>query len=118
MSNRVEPKLNTILNPLPKENIIKPLNMRSKNFDSFPPLPTPKLQPLNKDTMKFVGLRNLPDDKKVSKKIIKKSLKKVKKYIKKKEQSFLKNISQLALYFFSFIMIFTLIMFLYKKNKK
>lgn len=119
MSNRVDPKLNTILDPLPKINNIKPLNLRSKNFDSFPPLPTPKLQPLNKDAIKFVGLRNIPVDKKVSKKEIKKQVKKIKKEIKEikmKEPSFIKNISQFALYFFISIIIFTLIMFFYKKK--
>lgn len=117
MSNRVEPKLNTILDPLPKENIIKPLNMRSKNFDSFPPLPTPKLQPLNKEVVKFVGLRNLPVEKNVTKKEIKKSVKELEKDIKKKQPSFLKNVSQIAMYFFLLLIILTLIIFFIKKIK-
>jgi hypothetical protein len=114
MSNRVDPKLNTILDPLPKENIIKPLNMRSKNFDSFPPLKTPKLQPLNKDSIKFVGLRNLPKDR-VSKKI-KKSVKKIKNKQQNKQQNILQNISQLILYFFIFLIILTILKFLINKK--
>jgi hypothetical protein len=50
-----EPVLNTILPPLPKINKITPLDLRSKSFDSFPPLPTPKLQPLNIDRVAYLG---------------------------------------------------------------
>ncbi len=113
MSNRVDPKLNTVLDPLPKVNIIKPLNMNSKNFDSFPPLPTPKLQPLNTEVFKFPSLRNIPIDK-----VTKKQIKKTKKVIIKKDTNYLKNISQLAIYFFILLIILTIIIFFYKKNKK
>lgn len=107
MSNRIEPKLNTILDPLPKTNIIKPLNMRSKNFDSFPPLKTPKLQPLNVEVVKYIGLRNIPNEKseKVKQKIIKS--KKI-----KEETSYLSLNLILSIFF-----IFMLILII-RKNKK
>jgi hypothetical protein len=62
MSNRVPPILNTILDPLPKQNIIIPLNLRSKQINSFPPLKTPKLQELNKEIITipiFRGIKNI-----------------------------------------------------------
>lgn len=54
-----EPVLNTILPPLPKTNEIIPLNLRSKSIVSFPPMATPKLQPLNKDRISFPGLKGI-----------------------------------------------------------
>uniref|UniRef100_A0A6C0GZK7 Uncharacterized protein n=1 Tax=viral metagenome TaxID=1070528 RepID=A0A6C0GZK7_9ZZZZ len=59
MSNRVPPILNTILDPLPKENIIIPLNLRSKQINSFPPLKTPKLQELKKEIITFPIFRGI-----------------------------------------------------------
>ncbi len=53
------PVLKTILNPLPKTNIILPLNLSSKLIDSFPPLKTPKLQELNKETILIPNLRGI-----------------------------------------------------------
>jgi hypothetical protein len=78
MSNRVEPKLNTQLDILPKENIIIPLDIRSVRQDSFPNMQTPKLQPLNQEIISYPGLRgNKPTkknkkikDKKVFKPIV------------------------------------------------
>jgi hypothetical protein len=54
-----EPVLNTILPPLSKTNEIIPLNLRSKSIVSFPPMATPKLQPLNKDRISFPGLKGI-----------------------------------------------------------
>jgi hypothetical protein len=64
-----EPVLNTILPPLPKTNEIIPLNLRSKSIDSFPPMATPKLQPLNKDRLTFPGLRGGVEDNKPVEKV-------------------------------------------------
>ena len=80
MSNRVEPKLNTQLDILPKENIILPLNLRSVQSDSFPNMKTPKLQPLNVEIVTFPGLRgaksnNIVKYKKEIKPVVKKSKK-------------------------------------------
>ena len=49
MSNTILPKLNTILPPLPKQNIIIPLDIISNNYDSFPPMKTPIIQKTNKN---------------------------------------------------------------------
>jgi len=59
MSNRVEPVLNTVLPELPKTNEIIPLNIKSKSFDSFPPMATPKLQPLKIEVITYPSLRGL-----------------------------------------------------------
>lgn len=59
MSNRVPPVLNTILTPLPEKNIIMPLNIISKSYDSFPPMNTPRLQPLNKEIITYPNLRGI-----------------------------------------------------------
>jgi hypothetical protein len=80
MSNRVEPKLNTQLDTLPKENIIIPLDIRSVKQDSYPNMKTPKLQALNQEIITYPGLRgNKPtkknkkiEDKKVIKPVIRK----------------------------------------------
>ena len=58
MSNRVEPILNTPLDPLPKENIILPLNLRSTQYNSFPNMKTPKLQEIKGENLHFPALRN------------------------------------------------------------
>ena len=49
MSNRVEPKLNTPLPELPKNNTLIPLDIISTQYNSYPNMKTPKLQPLNKE---------------------------------------------------------------------
>ena len=78
MSNRVEPKLNTQLDTLPKENIIIPLDIRSVKQDSYPNMQTPKLQALNQEIITYPGLRGnkpikkLEDKKKVFKPIVRK----------------------------------------------
>jgi len=78
MSNRVEPKLNTQLDNLPKENIIIPLDIRSVKQDSYPNMQTPKLQALNQEIITYPGLRGnkpikkLEDKKKVFKPIVRK----------------------------------------------
>jgi len=59
MSNTVLPKLNTILPPLPKENIIIPLDIISHNYDSFPPMKTPIIQKTNKNILTFPDLRGV-----------------------------------------------------------
>lgn len=59
MSNRVEPVLNTVLPELPKTNQIIPLNIKSKSFDSFPPMATPKLQPLKIEVITYPSLRGI-----------------------------------------------------------
>jgi hypothetical protein len=59
MSNRVEPVLNTVLPELPKTNVIIPLNIKSKSFDSFPPMATPKLQPLKIEVITYPSLRGI-----------------------------------------------------------
>ncbi len=96
MSNRTEPKLNTPLPEMPKQNIILPLNLRSTQFNSFPNMKTPKLQPLNKDGIFFPNLRGIK---------VKNSPKKRnnpnKKIIKKKENN--------KLYRFLFILLISLI---------
>jgi hypothetical protein len=78
MSNRVEPKLNTQLDNLPKENIIIPLDIRSVRQDSYPNMQTPKLQALNQEIITYPGLRGnkpikkLEDKKKIFKPIVRK----------------------------------------------
>ena len=70
------PKLNTILDSLPKENVILPLNLSSKQIYSYPPIKTPKLQELNKQIYPIPpGLRGLGSTikKDNKKKIIKKN---------------------------------------------
>jgi len=59
MSNTVLPKLNTILPPLPKNNIIIPLDIISHNYDSFPPMKTPIIQKTNKNILTFPDLRGV-----------------------------------------------------------
>ena len=59
MSNTVLPKLNTILPPLPKKNIIIPLDIISHNYDSFPPMKTPIIQETNKNILTFPDLRGV-----------------------------------------------------------
>ena len=59
MSNRVEPILNTVLPELPKTNEIIPLNIKSKSFDSFPPMATPKLQPLKIEVITYPTFRGI-----------------------------------------------------------
>jgi len=59
MSNTVLPKLNTILPPLPKENIIIPLDIISHNYDSFPPMKTPVIQETNKNIITYPDLRGI-----------------------------------------------------------
>ena len=59
MSNRVEPVLNTVLPELPKTNEIIPLNIKSKSFDSFPPMNTPRLQPLKIEVITYPSLRGI-----------------------------------------------------------
>jgi hypothetical protein len=59
MSNVVLPKLNTILPPLPKENIIIPLDIISNNYDSFPPMKTPIIQEVNKNILTYPDLRGV-----------------------------------------------------------
>jgi len=59
MSNTILPKLNTILPPLPKENIIIPLDIISHNYDSFPPMKTPIIQKTNKNILTFPDLRGV-----------------------------------------------------------
>lgn len=66
-----EPQLKTILQPLPKINNIKPLDLVSNTYDSFPPMKTPKLQETKVETINFINLRNIPKDvpiKKIEKK--------------------------------------------------
>ena len=59
MSNVIQPKLNTILPPLPKKNIIIPLDIISNNYDSFPPMKTPIIQDINKNILTFPDLRGV-----------------------------------------------------------
>jgi len=59
MSNTVIPKLNTILPPLPKQNIIIPLDIISNNYDSFPPMKTPIIQKTNKNMITYPDLRGV-----------------------------------------------------------
>jgi len=59
MSNVVQPKLNTILPPLPNKNIIIPLDIISNNYDSFPPMKTPIIQETNKNILTFPDLRGV-----------------------------------------------------------
>jgi len=59
MSNVVLPKLNTILPPLPKKNILIPLDIISHNYDSFPPMKTPIIQKTNKNILTFPDLRGV-----------------------------------------------------------
>ena len=59
MSNRIEPKLNTPLPELPKNNILIPLDIISIQYNSFPNMKTPKLQPLNKNILTFPSIRNV-----------------------------------------------------------
>ena len=59
MSNTVLPKLNTILPPLPKNNIIIPLDIISHNYDSSPPMKTPIIQKTNKNILTFPDLRGV-----------------------------------------------------------
>lgn len=53
MSNIFPPKLQPVLSELPDKNIIKPLDIISKSFDSFPPLKTPKIMTENKETIDY-----------------------------------------------------------------
>ena len=66
------PVLNTILEALPKKNIIIPLNLRSNSYDSFPPIKTPKLQSEKNEIITFPDLRGIPKYNKVVKKVNKK----------------------------------------------
>jgi hypothetical protein len=82
MSNRVEPKLNTQLDILPKENIIIPLDIRSVRQDSYPNMKTPKLQPLNQEIVTYPGLRGNKPTKKIEvKKVIKQVKRKCNKFL-------------------------------------
>jgi len=55
----VKPVLDTILSPLPATNIIIPLNIFSKHFDSFPPMKTPIIQETNQNVLTFPNLRGV-----------------------------------------------------------
>jgi hypothetical protein len=71
-----EPQLKTILQPLPKINNIKPLDLVSNTYDSFPPMKTPKLQETKEETINYINLRNIPKDvpiKKIKKNKVKKN---------------------------------------------
>jgi hypothetical protein len=64
------------LQPLPKINNIKPLDLVSNTYDSFPPMKTPKLQETKEETINYINLRNIPKDvpiKKIEKKKTKKN---------------------------------------------
>jgi hypothetical protein len=62
-----EPQLKTILQPLPKINNIKPLDLVSNTYDSFPPMKTPKLQETKLENINYIGLRNMPKYKPIKK---------------------------------------------------
>jgi hypothetical protein len=60
MSNRTEPQLNTVLPEMPKINLLEQHNIISTHYDSFPPMKTPVLQPLHKETISYPAFRNKP----------------------------------------------------------
>ena len=47
------------LPPMPKINLLPPGNLKSKKFDSFPPIKTPKLQELNKERVTYPSLNSI-----------------------------------------------------------
>jgi len=84
MSNRIEPKLSTPLPELPKNNILIPLDIISIQYNSFPNMKTPKLQPLNKNTLTFPAMRNVVKPLKVLESLERSTpIKKVNKLIKR-----------------------------------
>ena len=102
MSN--QPLLNTILPPLPKTNNILPLNLSSKEINSFPPLKTPKLQELNKQTVTSLGLQGIKTKPNTPNKIIKPKNK------QKKQKS-----NKMCINIVSLIIIIMIVLFIYKK---